>query len=85
MNRPAFLVHMDPLGRLQVIRDGEQPLDAPTPGLREQVERQAAELRRREMDEAAAAVARWAGRWVVRCAAQFPLAMERVTGTSLRP
>lgn len=79
MDRPAFFVHMDPLGRLQVVRDGEPPVDALNPSLREQVEHRAAELRRREMDEAAAAVARWAGRWVVRCAAQFPLAMERVT------
>ena len=85
MNRPAFLVHMDPLGHLQVIRDGEQPVDVPVPSLREQVERHAARLRQREVDEAAAAVSRWAGRWVVRCATQFPLAMERVGGTPLRP
>ena len=79
MDSPSFLVHMDPQGRLQVIRGGEPPTDAPTPSLREQVEHQAPELRQCEMDKAASAVARWAGRWVVRCAAQFPLAMERVT------
>jgi hypothetical protein len=84
MNRPYF-VHMDAQGRLQVLREGEPPVETLQPGLREQVERHAAQLRQRELDEAAAAVSRWAGRWVVRCAVQFPLAMERVTGAAARP
>ena len=78
MNSP-FTVHMDSQGRFQVIRAGEPPADVVAMSLREDIERRAAEWRQREMDEAAIAVARWAGRWVVRCAVQFPLATERVT------
>ena len=84
MNSP-LTVHMDSRGRFEVIHEGEPPAAPFAPSLREQVERHAAQLRQREMDDAAVAVSRWAGRWVVRCAAQLPLAIERVNGTPLRP